>query len=70
MAKTLKMTFELDDGKDMTISLSEPKDGLTRAEVKTACEMAVAKDIFKINGAKPDKFTDAVIREVTETPLV
>ena len=70
MARTLKMTFGLDDDTEMTVNLSEPKADITKTEVDAVCGNAVTKGIFLINGTAPESYKGAVIREVTETPLI
>lgn len=50
MAKSLKMVFAVGDAKTTTLSLAEPKDGLTKAEVQTALDEMVAKQA--ITGVK------------------
>lgn len=51
MAKSLKMVFAVGDAKTATLSLAEPKDGLTKAEVQTALDEMVAKQVIKVGGA-------------------
>lgn len=46
MAKTLEMEFKTVSGKDVTLSISEPKNGLTLAEVQTAANACVTGNIF------------------------
>lgn len=51
MAKSLKMVFAVGDAKTATLSLAEPKDGLTKAEVQTALDEMVAKGAIVVGGA-------------------
>ena len=51
MAKSLKMVFAVGDAKTTTLSLAEPKDGLTKAEVQTAVDEMVAKKAVVIGSA-------------------
>lgn len=51
MAKSLKMVFAVGDAKTATLSLAEPKDGLTKAEVQTALDEMVAKKAITVGGA-------------------
>ena len=51
MAKSLKMVFAVGDAKTATLSLAEPKDGLTKAEVQTALDEMVAKQAIMVGGA-------------------
>ena len=50
MAKTLKIVFQLKDQKTATMSLADPKDGPTKAEVESATNDMVAKDFLRSNG--------------------
>ncbi|NMD99652.1 DUF2922 domain-containing protein [Selenomonas bovis] len=51
MAKSLKMIFQTEAGKTATLSLAEPKDGLTKAEVQTVVDEMVAKKAVVIGSA-------------------
>ena len=51
MAKSLKMVFAVGDAKTTTLSLAEPKDVLTKAEVQTALDEMVAKQAITVGGA-------------------
>ena len=51
MAKSLKMVFAVGDAKTTALSLAEPKDGLTKAEVQTALDEMVAKQAITVGGA-------------------
>ena len=51
MAKSLKMVFAVGDAKTATLSLAEPKDVLTKAEVQTALDEMVAKQAITVGGA-------------------
>lgn len=46
MTKTLSMVFRDAAGKEVTISLADPKDGLTLAEVRTVMQDVVSRNIF------------------------
>ena len=51
MAKTLKIVFNLKDQKTSTISLADPKDGLTKAEVQAAADDILAKNFILSGGS-------------------
>lgn len=67
MAVTLQMSFATELGKTVTISIPDPKPGLTEAEVRLAMQAIIDKDVFtsasgslvEIKGAK------VVARDVT-----
>lgn len=47
MTKTLEMVFRDAFGKETSIRLADPKDGLTQAEVQAAMELIVSQNIFE-----------------------
>lgn len=47
MAKTLEMVFRNESGKEVTLSIADPRENLTLAEVKTVMEDIIAKQIFE-----------------------
>ncbi|SDI00976.1 DUF2922 domain-containing protein [Desulfosporosinus hippei] len=48
--KVLRMTFSNAAGKAVTMSLNEPKEGITVAEIETVMDQIIAKDIFFTSG--------------------
>jgi len=44
--KVLRMSFETSMGKTTTITLNEPKAGITAAEIEAVMDEIIAKDIF------------------------
>ncbi|KGR90329.1 hypothetical protein CD30_12225 [Ureibacillus massiliensis 4400831 = CIP 108448 = CCUG 49529] len=50
MALTLEMKFNTENGKTMTISISEPKDDLTPAEVSNVMQTIIDQDVFHYEG--------------------
>ena len=53
MTKTLKIEFSMSNDKKLTLSLSAPKDGLTRAAVEAALKDAVDKKLLISKSAYP-----------------
>ncbi|MCL6560285.1 MAG: DUF2922 domain-containing protein [Firmicutes bacterium] len=68
MAKSLEMVFQNAAGKNARISVADPKDNLTAAEVQAAMDAILAKNIFNTTGGDIVKAVSAniVSREVTE----
>ena len=62
--KKLVMTFKNEVGKEVSISIEDPKDDLTEQQIKTAMELIVEKNIFK---KKNYGFVSAVKAEVVNT---
>ena len=69
MAKTLKIVFNLKDTKTATHSLPDPKDGLTKDEVRTAAAAMVAKDFVLSGGTLATDIKDAYISNVERIEL-
>ena len=47
--KKLVMVFKNSIGKNVSISIEDPKDNLTETEIKTAMDLIVEKNVFKKN---------------------
>jgi len=62
MVKTLEMVFRNESGKEVTISLLEPKDNLTLAAVNTVMQDMIAKNIFSTKTGDLVQIVEARIR--------
>lgn len=60
--KKLVMIFKNELGKQVTISVKDPKDDLTEAQIKAAMDLIVEKNIFRRN--------DLSIAEAVEARIV
>lgn len=60
--KKLVMVFKNSVGKNVSISIDDPKDNITETEIKTTMELIVEKNIFKKN--------DYAFVEAVETKIV
>lgn len=69
MSTTLKMVLSMSNEKSFTLSLPDPKEGLTRAEVSTCADEIIDKQVFLSSGATPEELTDAYIEEVRRIDL-
>lgn len=69
MAKKLYLVWELDNGRDFTLALSDPKDMLAGATIKPIMQTAIDKSMFTVDGAKTTTAKDAYYREVTTTKI-
>ncbi len=70
MAKTLKMTFNLDNGKTSTMNLAQPKNDLTREDVEPFMQNIVDKDALIVGLAKATEIKGAIVEEVNKTQLI
>ncbi|WP_346353502.1 DUF2922 domain-containing protein [Azotosporobacter soli] len=61
MAKVLEMVFRNESGKEIVVSLAEPKDDLNLTQVRTVMEMAVAKNILRSSGGALNQVVEARI---------
>ena len=62
----LLMSFMTSSGRKVSLFVTDPREDLTEAEIKTAMELIVAKNIFEPNGADIISAVDAKIVQ-TET---
>ncbi|MBR4696062.1 MAG: DUF2922 domain-containing protein [Selenomonadaceae bacterium] len=69
MKSVLKMILTLSDGKSVTYSLADPKDGLTGAEVETALQEMIAKDAVIVGTASAVAVKDAYIQDTDRREL-
>ena len=70
MAKTLKMTFTLDNGKTSTMNLAQPKDDLAREDVEPFMQNIVDKEALIVKLAKATEIKGAIVEEVNKTQLI
>lgn len=68
-AKTLEMTFSTDLKKSVTLSLSDPKDEITKAEVTPVMQSIIDKDLIVSTSGALDGIGKIQIRETTVTDL-
>ncbi|NLY42818.1 MAG: DUF2922 domain-containing protein [Clostridiaceae bacterium] len=71
MAAVLEMIFKNEEQKNVTISISDPVEDLTGAEVKAVMDNIIAKNVFTTSGGDIVQASGAriVSREVTELEL-
>lgn len=70
--KKLVMVFKNSVGKNVSISIDDPKDNITETEIKTTMELIVEKNIFKKNDYACVEAVEAkiVTTDTTEYDLV
>ena len=70
MAKKLNMVFSRGESGTKTVSLSDPKDGITAGEVKGVMQNIIDKGVFTFDAGSPiDGIKRAYIRETVITEL-
>lgn len=62
MTKTLEMVFRNQEGKETVISLADPRDDVTKAEVDTVMQDIVTKNIFTTKSGDLVQAVEARIR--------
>lgn len=66
---TLRMSFKNEAGKTVSISLANPKEELTAAEVEAAMDLIIAKNILTTSGGDLVSKYDAKIISTDTTDL-
>nr|WP_300092635.1 DUF2922 domain-containing protein [Sedimentibacter sp.] len=70
MAKRLVMTFLTAQGTNTSLSLDEPKDGLTEAEVRTVMQSIITQNVFNTTKGDLTEIKSAEIITTTEEILI
>lgn len=69
MEKTLELIFTKSDGSKKTLSISDPRNGVTLAEAQTAATQIIAANVLTSGGLALSEFVEARIKVVTVTVL-
>lgn len=69
MAQVLVMRFKNALGNTVSISLADPKAGLTQAQVITAMDEVIVKNVFDTTGGDLVSKLSATVVDTTETKL-
>lgn len=67
--KTLEMVFTTTGGKEVTVAVKDPKDGLTLAAVQTVMDTIIARNIFTSTSGDLVSAKEAQIRVLAITEL-
>lgn len=51
MAKTLELVFETATGKEVTLSVEDPREDLTTSELQTGMQTIIAQNVFEVEGS-------------------
>jgi len=62
MVKTLEMVFRNESGKEVVLSILEPKDDLTLAQVNTVMQDIINKNVFSTKTGDLVQIVEARIR--------
>ena len=69
MSSTLKMVFSLPNTKSVTLSLSEPKTGLTQSQVSAVASDILTRSVLVVGGANPTALKEAYITTTERVEL-
>ena len=64
MEKTLELIFTKSYGAKKTLSIADPREGLTLAAAKTAADKIIAANVLTSGGLELTEFTEARIKTV------
>ncbi|RKQ14453.1 DUF2922 domain-containing protein [Lysinibacillus endophyticus] len=72
MTQVLELKFDTDNGKQVTLSINNPKSNLTPAEIATAMTTVINQNVFHKDGHALTAINQArmVARTITEFDLV
>ncbi|MCH1961159.1 MULTISPECIES: DUF2922 domain-containing protein [Romboutsia] len=70
--KKLVMTFKTSNGKNISLSVDDPRENLTESEIKSAMTLVLSKGVFVVNGEELAALVDAKVvqTDTTEYDLV
>ena len=69
MKETLLIEFTVENGKNTTISIPDPRSDVTKADVAVAAEEIVAKKVVLSTGNPVNGFKRAYVRTIEEKEL-
>ena len=70
VTQTLKMAFLTQSGSRTTISVDNPRDNVTQAEVQAAMNTVVSKNVFTGTGGDLTAIDSAKIVDITTTDII
>ncbi|GGA28039.1 MULTISPECIES: DUF2922 domain-containing protein [Psychrobacillus] len=70
MAKTLQLQFEAANGKNMMISVDEPKESLTSEEIQTGMDAIISSNVFQVEGSTLALAKSAKVVERNVTDII
>lgn len=69
MEKTLELVFAKGDGSKKTLSIADPREGVTLAEAQAAAAKIIEAGVLTSGGLGLSEFVEARIKVVTVTVL-
>lgn len=69
MTQILKCVFDMPTGGTHTLSLPDPKTGLTKQECRTFMNEVISEEAIVVNGASPNNINSMYILQTDEVEL-
>lgn len=70
MAKTLQLNFSTATGKNVMLTVDEPREDLTAPEIEAAMQAIITSGVFEVDGSPLDTAKNARIVERNVTEIV
>ncbi len=70
MAKTLQLNFSTATGKNVMLTVDEPREDLTAPEIEAAMQEIITSDVFEVDGSPLETAKNARIVERNVTEVV
>lgn len=70
MSKTLQLQFETARGKNVTLTVDEPRSNLTEAEMQTGMETIISSNAFQSDGSPLTVIKSAKVVDRTVTEII
>lgn len=67
--RTLELVFTTQGGKEVTVAVKDPKEGLTLAAVQTVMNTIIARNVFTSTSGDLTGIKEAQIRQLAITEL-
>lgn len=70
MAKSLQLQFETANGKRVSLSVDDPKETLTEAEIEAGMQAIIASNVFHVEGNPLATVRSAKVVERNVTEII
>lgn len=70
MTKTLQLQFGTATGKNVMLTVEEPKESLTRNEIEAGMEAIISSNVFQVDGAALTSIKGAKVVERNVSEII
>lgn len=70
MTKTLQLQFGTATGKNVMLTVEEPKESLTRNEIEAGMEAIISSNVFQVDGAALTSIKGAKVEERNVSEII